>query len=182
MSITIPLDKQVYLFELDDVLYPKKDYVLQIYYLFASFYEFTEGTITANELALFMKKVYDHHGESAVFLAAQQVFGIDEKYKENLDRLMANGQIPLRLEIYPQIENLIHNLLTNGKDIAILTKGNPVEQLNKLKFVSWGSVDSVKDTLKVYFVDELRFQNIDPIAYIAEVYNVGSTDIYYHEK
>jgi len=30
-----PEDKKVYVFELDDVVFPKKDYLLQVYYLFA---------------------------------------------------------------------------------------------------------------------------------------------------
>lgn len=35
-------DKQIVIFELDNVLYPEKDYLLQVYYLFAQFIEYSE--------------------------------------------------------------------------------------------------------------------------------------------
>lgn len=170
-------DKTLYVFELDDVLFPRKDYILQIYYLFASFFEFTEGTIKANELANFMKKVYEVHGEGAVFDAAKEVFGIDEKYRENLARLIANGQVPLRLNLFPEVEKTLLTLFQKGKQVAILTKGNPVEQLNKLKFIDWGSVNEFKNKLKIYFEDELTFTSLNPISYIAEVYDIQVNDI-----
>ena len=34
--------KKAFVFELDNVLYPEKDYLLQVYYLFASFLEYSE--------------------------------------------------------------------------------------------------------------------------------------------
>ena len=106
----IQLDKSVYLFETDDVLISREEYILQVYYLFGTFYEFTEGTATANDIAQFMKKVRQYHGEDKVFDAAKEIFGIDEKYKENFERLQANAQIPLRLTLLPEMEQLLVNL------------------------------------------------------------------------
>lgn len=176
-SVLIPLDKEVYAFELDDVLFPKQDYLLQVYYLFGSFYEFTEGTVQANELAQFMKKVYLYHGEDKVFDAAKELFGIDEKYRENLERLKANAQIPLKLELFEDKKELLRKLFDSEKSVAILTKGNPVEQLNKLKFFEWGELDNYKHLVRVYFVDELRHQEIDVIAYLAEEFNVSKESV-----
>ena len=168
----IALDKAVYAFELDEVLFPKQDYLLQVYYLFGSFYEFTEGTVKANDLANFMKKVYLFHGEEKVFDAAKEVFGIDEKYRENLERLKANAQLPLRLELFDNVKELLLTLFKATKNVVILTKGNPVEQLNKLKFVDWTGLENYKDKIKIYFVDELLHQKIDVIPYLAKEFNV----------
>lgn len=173
----LALDKQVYAFELDDVLFPKQDYLLQVYYLFGSFYEFTEGTVKANELANFMKKVYQFHGEEKVFDAAKEVFGIDEKYRENLERLKANAQIPLRLELFAPTKKTLKELFTSNKNVAILTAGNPVEQLNKLRFLDWDDIGEYKDRVKIYFVDELRHQKIDVIAYLAAEFGVLQEEI-----
>ncbi|ERJ58272.1 hypothetical protein [Sphingobacterium paucimobilis] len=173
MKLTdITLEKSLYLFEIDDVLFSTRDYLLQVYYLFGSFYEFTEGIAKANEMAEFMKKVHDHHGAEAVFPAAQVMFGIDGKYEENFNRLKANAQIPLKLLILEPVAQLLLQLEDKGKHIAILTKGNPVEQLNKLKFLDWGMADRVKEKLRVYFVDELEFKSFDPIDYIADEYHL----------
>lgn len=168
----IALDKEVYAFELDDVLFPKQDYLLQVYYLFGSFYEFTEGTVTANDLAQFMKKVYLYHGEDKVFDAAKELFGIDEKYRENLERLKANAQIPLSLELFDNVKAKLKKLFEEGKTVVILTKGNPVEQLNKLKFIEWESLTAYKDRLKIYFVDELLHRKIEVIPYLAKEFTV----------
>lgn len=178
MLSDIPQDKSLFLFELDDVLFSKRDYLLQVYYLFGSFYEFTEASVQAAEMAEFMKKIYDHHGETAVFPATQLMFGIDEKYEDNLHRLKANAQLPLKLLIAESVAALLMKLMEDGKQIAILTKGNPVEQLNKLKFLDWGIADKVKDKLKVYFVDELEFKSFNPIDYIASEYDVEKDQIF----
>ena len=63
----IPLDKKLYLFEIDDVLFPKKDYLLQIYYLFSQFVEFTEGRAISTELVSFMKDQYLENGEDDLY-------------------------------------------------------------------------------------------------------------------
>jgi RNAse (barnase) inhibitor barstar len=173
----IALDKAVYAFELDDVLFPRQDYLLQVYYLFGSFYEFTEGTVKANDMAQFMKKVYQYHGEERVFDAAKEVFGIDEKYRENLDRLKANAQMPLRLELFYNTKTLLKQLFESEKRVVILTKGNPVEQLNKLKFLNWDILNNYKDLIKIYFVDELLHQKIDVIPYLAEEFDVNLDQI-----
>ncbi|TDQ82801.1 HAD family hydrolase [Sphingobacterium yanglingense] len=173
----LSLDKSLYLFELDDVLFSKREYLLQVYYLFGSFYEFTEGTVKASEMAEFMKKVYDHHGEAAVFPATQTMYGIDSKYEDNFNRLIANAQIPLRLLVLEPVAKLLLRLVEGEKQIAVLTKGNPVEQLNKLRFIDWGEADKVKESLKVYFIDELEFKSFNPIDYIAEEYHLPKDQI-----
>ncbi|MGN0002360.1 MAG: HAD family hydrolase [Sphingobacterium composti] len=173
----IDLDKKVYAFELDNVLFPRQDYLLQVYYLFGSFYEFTEGIVKANDLAQFMKKIYLYHSEDKVFDAAKEVFGIDEKYRENFERLKANAQIPLRLELYDNAKVELKKLFEANKQVAILTKGNPVEQLNKLRFIEWGDLIVYKDKIKIYFVDELRHQEIDVIAYLADDFAVEQEEV-----
>lgn len=174
----VPFNKALYLFELDDVLFSKREYLLQVYYLFGSFYEFTEGTVTANDMAEFMKKVYDHHGEDAVFPATKMMYGIDDKYEANFQRLQANAQLPLKLILPEAQAELLVRLANQDKQIAVLTKGNPVEQLNKLKFLDWGSADSIKHSLKVFFVDELEFKSFVPIDYIASEFGLEKDQIF----
>lgn len=173
----IELNKHVYAFELDDVLFPKQDYMLQVYYLFANFYEFSEGTFKANDLVGFFKKVYLIHGEDNVFDSAKEVFGIEEKYRENLERLKANAQLPLKLELFPDKSKLLAQLFASNKNVVILTKGNPVEQLNKIKFIDWGTLAEFSKDIKVYFVDELRYQDIQPIDYLVEEFAVSKDEI-----
>jgi len=174
-----PLDKELYLFELDNVLFPKRDYMVQVFYLFGSFYEFTVGSYKANDIAQFMSKIYDIHGEEQVFSTTKIMFNIDDQYEENYNRLIANAQLLLKLEFTPQIKSILSELKSLNKKIAILTKGNPVEQLNKVKFLDWGLLDSLKESLKIYFIDELAFQSIQPLEFIAQEYEIPVEQIAY---
>ncbi|MGB3066456.1 HAD family hydrolase [Sphingobacterium thalpophilum] len=164
-----PKEKKVYVFELDDVIFPKKDYLLQVYYLFANFIEFTETFPPQGELVEFMKNHLETQGEQLLFERTQEAFGFDKKYKENFERLHVNAVLPLRLHLFDHIVTLFSQLRDEGKQICILTKGNPLEQLNKVKFVDWGEF---ADMIKVYFKDELLFRQIDPLEYLADEFSV----------
>lgn len=174
----LPQDREVYCFELDDVLFPRRDYLLQVYYLFANFVAFTEGISSAEDMTAFMKNTYLHQGEEKVFELTKETFGLQDSYKENFNRLHANAQLPLKLLLYAEVESLLLSLYQSGKKIAILTKGNPVEQLNKLKHIDWGTFETYKNSLKVYFIDELQFRNIDPVEFIAEDYAVPASQVF----
>lgn len=170
----IPQNKKLYLFEIDDVLFPKKDYLLQIYYLFAQFVEFTEGKAMAQEMVEFMKDVYLDKGEDAVYTETERRFQFSSNYKENFERLMVNGLLPLKLFLYNEIKLLFASILERGAQIAILTKGNPALQLNKLKHLDWQGFEK---NVKIYFIDELNFRNIDPFSYIASENQLTISDL-----
>lgn len=175
----INLEKCLFLFEIDNVLIQKRDYLVQVYYLFGSFYEYTEGTHTANTIAQFMTKIYDVHGEDAVFSATKTMFNIDEKYEINYNRLLANAQIPIKLDLRDSTKQLLNKLIKGKKNIAILTKGNPIEQLNKIKFINWGDLSDIKNILKIYFKDELDFRGIEPIEFISKEFEIDQSDVEY---
>ncbi len=147
----IPDYKSAIVFELDDVLLPKKDYDLQVYYLFANFVEYLETFPPAQELLGFMTKRYQQHGELNMFEEAASVFGLDKKYKENLQLLFSNAKLPLKLLLFKDSLELLQELVVNRKQIFLLTAGNPQQQLNKIRQTEWHGLDQY---LKVYFADE----------------------------
>lgn len=174
----IPLDKKLYLFEVDDVLFPKKDYLLQIYYLFSQFVEFTEGRPISAELVNYMKDYYLEKGEDDLYNQAAKKFNFSNDYQENFERLMVNGHLPLKLFLFNEIKLLFASILENGGQIAILTKGNPALQLNKLKHLDWQGFDR---NVKIYFIDELNFRNIEPFNYIASENQITQSDLIFIE-
>jgi len=171
----INTSKKVFVFELDDVLYPQQDYILQVYYLFANFLEYTESFPPAAELTEFLKKSYLQHGSEGIFKKASDVFGIDAKYEENFTRLHSTAQLPLKLLLYPPVLELLNELVQNQKAVYIFTKGNPLIQLNKLKHLDWQGLDR---KLKVYFYDELKvLPGIDPLDYIIKENNLTASEV-----
>ncbi|WP_293306972.1 HAD family hydrolase [Pedobacter sp. UBA5917] len=155
-------DKQVVIFELDNVLFPEKDYLLQVYYLFAQFIEYTEQK-NAQPIIAFMQAEYENGGTTDLFEKTAKQFGIDEKYKYNFDLLHLNARLPLKLLLYKNMLEFMQDLVVNRKQIFIVTAGNPEQQLNKIRQTEWNGLEQY---LTVYFTEELNqskaeiFQNI----------------------
>ncbi|MDB5158173.1 MAG: dUMP phosphatase, partial [Mucilaginibacter sp.] len=75
-------NKSAFVFELDNVIYPEKDYFFQVYYLFASFLEYTE-LFDAKVMTDLMVATYNAEGKDHVFDKLKEKFAIDEKYRIN---------------------------------------------------------------------------------------------------
>lgn len=155
-------DKQLVIFELDDVLFPEKDYLLQVYYLFAQFIEYTEQK-NAQPILEFMRNEYEHNGAEKLFEKTANQFGIDTKYEYNFNLLHQNARLPLKLLLYKNMLEFMQTLVVDRKKIVMVTAGNPEQQLNKIKQTEWNGLEQY---LTVYFVEELGqpkaeiFQNI----------------------
>ncbi len=161
--------KKVFIFGLDDVLFPQRDYDLQIYYLFAQFVEFLETVPPAADLTAFMKKAYEHHGAEGIFDRAAQAFGISTSYLSQFERLHKEAKLPLPLLIYPEVLSFMKTALENGKQLLVLTDGDPAVQLNKLKHLEWNGLDS---DIKVFFKEELRLAGIEVAECLTKAFHV----------
>lgn len=167
--------KKAIIFELDDVLIPKKDYDLQVYYLFANFIEYLETFPPAQEMVAFIKKRYEVHGNEGMFEEVVNTFGIAVKFKENLALLFNNAKLPLKMLLYKEVLELLQDLVVNRKDIYILTSGNPEQQLNKIKQTEWNGLDKY---LKVYFADEFVSESPNAaLTYLLEENNLLANDV-----
>lgn len=149
----IPDFKNAFIFELDDVLIPQKDYDLQVYYLFANFIEYLETSPPAKEMLAFMTKHYEINGQLSIFEETAKTFGLDLKYQENINLLFTNAKLTLKLLLYKEALALLQELIINRKQIYLLTSGNPPQQLNKIIQTEWHGLDKY---LKVYFADEFE--------------------------
>ena len=145
--------KKGFIFELDNVLYPEREYLLQVYYLFANFIEFTETVPTSKELIDFLKTAYETHGSTGLFERASEMFGIDQKYKENFDKLHYTARLPLKLVLYKSMLALLQEMVVDRKQIFLVTNGKPEVQLNKIKQTEWNGLESY---LTVYFAEEIK--------------------------
>lgn len=143
--------KKAFIFELDDVLYPEKDYLFQIFYLFASMLEYTE-LLDAKVLISLMTKTYAQQGQRHVFNEVQQKFKLDEKYRAGFEHLMDTARLPLKLLLYKDMLTLLQDIVVDRKQLFIVTNGRPKRQLNKLSQTEWHHLDPY---LTCYFAEEL---------------------------
>jgi|GEM_PF-127283 len=174
--LNIPDEKKALIFGLDDVLFPKKDYLLQVYYLFANLLEYTETVPPAKDLTEFLKTAYMHQGERGLFERAAKVFGIDTKYRMHFDRLHLTAKLPLKLGLYKPVSDIMKTAHESGRQVFVLTGGNPAMELNKLRHIEWEGLDQV---VKVYFEKELIDQQKDPITYLLAENELAAQDVLY---
>jgi hypothetical protein len=168
-------NKKAFIFELDNVLYPERDYLLQVYYLFANFIEFTEGFPPASDIVYFFKNAYLHHGDDGIFDRLKEEFDLDEKYRENFIRLYSTARLPLKLLLFSNVLSLLQDIINDKKDIIILTKGVPDVQINKIMQTEWNGLEKY---LKVYYVREIVPElDFDALSYIMKKNNFIKQDL-----
>ena len=168
-------EKKVFIFELDDVLYPERDYLLQIYYLFSNFIEFTEAFPPAVDLIEFFKKTYAHHGDDGIFDRVKEAFGINEKYRDNFDRLYFTARLPLKLLLFSNVLTLLQEIVIDRKGIFIITNGKPEIHINKIMQTEWNGLEKY---LKVYYAQEINQKpEPDVLSYILKEHNLLRKDL-----
>ncbi|MEJ7780250.1 MAG: HAD hydrolase-like protein [Daejeonella sp.] len=166
--------KKAYVFEMDDVLFPESDYLLQVYYLFANFIEFSEGTPPSKDLIDLFRTTYKHHGDEGIFDRVKEGFGIDEKYRVNFERLYFSARLPLKLLLYIPVLKLLQEIIIDRKQIFIVTNGKAEIQLNKIRQTEWNGIENY---LKVYFAGEIKLKpEPDVLSYIIQEHKLQRKD------
>lgn len=148
----IDKSKQAFVFELDNVIYPEKDYLFQVYYLFAGAIEYTD-LIDAKAITDLMVETYNAGNKDKVFDVIKEKLGVNEKYRLNLHHLLHTVKLPLKLLVYKNVLDLMQEIVVDRKKIFILTNGNPVQQLNKIKQTEWHGLEPY---LTCYFAEETK--------------------------
>ncbi len=168
--------KSAFIFGLDQVLYPEKDYLLQVYYLFAEFMEYTMQ-VNASSIIEFMQSAYLNEGTENIFEKTAAKFNLPEKYKQNFELLHETARLPLKLLLFQNILSFLQEIVIERKQIYLLITGNPAIQLNKIKQMEWHGLEKY---LKVYFSEEfepsLSKKTVDVII---EQHELSNKDILY---
>ena len=166
--------KRAFVFELDDVLYPEKDYLYQVYYLFTAFLEYIEF-IDAKVATSFMIDTYLSEGKQFVFDRLKEKFGLDEKYRFNFEHLSNTAKLPLKLLLDKEMLTFLQDIVVDRKKIFIVTNGNPGQQLNKIKQTEWQGLEPY---LICYFADEIAPKpETDSIDLLLKDHNLQRRDV-----
>jgi phosphoglycolate phosphatase-like HAD superfamily hydrolase len=166
--------KTAFVFELDDLIYPEKDFLFQVYYLFASFLEYTE-LIDAKAVTDLMISTYIAGGKDKIFDAVKEEFGLDEKYRINFQHLLLTVKLPLKLLVYKNVLDMMQEVVVDRKKLFIVTNGNPAQQLNKIKQTEWNGLEPY---LTCYFADEIAPKpEPDVIDLLLKEHNLQRRDI-----
>jgi FMN phosphatase YigB (HAD superfamily) len=166
--------KKAFILGFDNVIYPEKDYLLQVYYLFSEFLAYTEQMDSAKIIA-FMQAEFASNGAQQIFEKTAAAFNIPSKYKENFLLLHENARLPLKLLMYQQVLAFLQDVVVNRKEIILLIDGNPVQQLNKIKQLEWQGLEQY---LRVYFSEEYAPKpSLEVIEFIMKQHNLNKKDL-----
>lgn len=166
--------KTAYIFELDNVLYPEKDYLFQVYYLFAGYLEYID-LIDEKEAVNLMVNTFNEKGKDAVFAALKQKYSLNDNYQIHFDFVMETAKLPLKLLLYQNMLQLMQDIIVDRKKLFIVTNGAPKQQLNKIKQTEWHGLENY---LICYFADEVAAKpEPDVIHNILHDHNLQRRDI-----
>lgn len=165
-------ENKAFMFDLDGVIYPEKDFLLQVYYLFSQFIEYAEQTSAAAILDT-MKDIYEREGHNDIFRKTALKHQISDKYQVNFDLLMKGVRLPLKLILFDQVSLFIQNAIARDCKIFLFPAGDPEMQLNKIKQTEWRGIET---HLRVYFPEELQSSYPEPLKYLLEVHQLAASD------
>jgi len=166
--------KTAFIFELDNVLYPEKDYLYQVYYLFSALLEYTEF-IDAKVATDTLIDAYNKEGKDFAFDRLKEKFNLSERFRYSLNNLLLTAKLPLKLLIYQNMLNLLQEIVIDRKKVFIVTNGNPVQQLNKIKQTEWHGLE---EYLTCYFAEETTPKpEPDVVDLLIKDYNLRRRDV-----
>lgn len=167
-------NSKAFILGLDNIIYPEKDYLLQVYYLFSEFMAYSEQADASTILA-FMKAEFEQNGAERIFEKTANNFNLPDKYKTNFELLHQNARLPLKLLLYKQVLALLQEVVIERKSIFLLVDGDPVMQLNKIKQTEWNGLEQY---LKLYFTAEFKQKPAaDSLEFILEANNLTVRDV-----
>ena len=166
--------KTAFIFELDNVLYPEKDYLYQVYYLFTALLEYTE-LIDAKLATEILINTYKTEGKEFAFDRLKDKFNLSERFRYSLNNLLLTAKLPLKLLVYQNMLNLLQEIVIDRKKVFIVTNGNPAQQLNKIKQTEWHGLE---EYLTCYFAEETAAKpEPDVLHLLIEEHNLQRRDI-----
>lgn len=141
---------KAYIFDLDNTLYPEKDYLYQIYYLIGIYLAEREN-VDAKAITDFLIKEFENAGRRSLFNKVLQEFKLNMEYLPDLLEIQRKAKLPLKLYLYRDVYEVLKKIEETSASLFILTNGNTDQQLNKIRQLEWLGLDK---RIKVYFAAE----------------------------
>lgn len=113
------------LFDLDDTLYSRNDYIKKTYNYII------KQLNLPKEISKYMYKEYLKNGENQLFQKTIKKYNIEEQYVKNMLQLYHNSKI--NISLYDDVKNFIN--LNKKYKLGIITNGGTETQNNKIKLL-----------------------------------------------
>jgi phosphoglycolate phosphatase-like HAD superfamily hydrolase len=166
--------KKAFVFDLDNTLYPEKDYLYQVYYMIGQFIEYHE-TYDHQIITKYLIDEFEKNGRSHIFDKLIEQFDLKKEYVDNCIRLLSTARLPLKLLLFKEAEWMLNELVDQQKQIFILTNGTTDQQLNKITQIEW---NGLQKHITCYYANELAPKPApDGLLKIMENHNLQAEDL-----
>lgn len=143
--------KKAFVFDLDNTLYPEKDYLYQVYYMVGQFIEYQE-TFDHQIITKYLINEFENNGRAHVFDKLIEKFNLKKEYVDNCIRLLRTARLPLKLLLFKEAEWMLNKLVEHKKQIFILTNGTTDQQYNKITQIEW---NGLQKHIICYYANEI---------------------------
>jgi HAD superfamily hydrolase (TIGR01549 family) len=126
-------------FDLDNTVYTETDYLFESYKKIAQFAEI-EYAIKYEDVFNFLSTTFIQSGRFQLFNQLLDTFDIPASAIAHFLDIMRTTEFTELIEPFPQVMNLMNTLRNQGKNLYVITNGNPVQQKNKVKHINWHGI------------------------------------------
>ncbi len=137
------------IFDLDDTLYPEKDYLFLVYQEIADYTQQKYG-ISKKISFSFLKESFLKNGRENlldIFIKEKQ---IDNKEIKNYLYIMRTISLRGKLKLFPLIKLKLKQAVSTTK-VCVVTNGNPIQQRNKVAQIDWDDIE----VHNIYYANEI---------------------------
>jgi FMN phosphatase YigB (HAD superfamily) len=131
----------LFIFDLDDTLYPEKDYLFKAYDQIG-FVLSRNLNLDSFAISAFLKNTFLLEGREKLFDKFLKKYEKDPKYLSVMIETLRQTVIPEKINLYPMMYELLSEIIKLNKKVFVLTNGNPGQQRNKVKSINWFNLDS----------------------------------------
>ena len=163
------MTKKVILFDLDDTLFNRDDYINKSYEYICAELNFPQIVAT------YMKREYKNNGETNIFQKTKDEFSLDNKIVEKMIDLYRESKIDIRL--HKDAEDFLKNNLKYR--LALLTNGGEKTQINKIRLLNIQNYfEEIIITGSIFEKKDWKPSNA-PFKYIVNKMNVKENECLY---
>lgn len=128
----------VFVFDLDDTIYPEIEYLKKAYYHVAETVVNKErlNKGETKKIAFFLLETFQKGGRNLLFQKLNEEYSLKLFILDDFLNCLRNTPLDTNsLNTYKGIQTVFESLVANKKKIFILTNGNPEQQKNKIQSV-----------------------------------------------
>jgi HAD superfamily hydrolase (TIGR01549 family) len=131
--------RKAVIFDLDGTLYNERDYLYAAWLGIGKDLE-KKYNISETRVYRFLENEFILHGHTVLFDKLIAAFELPPAYLPHALEILRNIEITNKIACYPEMIECLEWLISDGRQLFIVTNGNPVQQKNKIKNIEFGTL------------------------------------------